>query len=52
MVIVSDALIMAAGAIIGGVASAGFARRMGRTAVRRAVIAFGFAMTVALLFRL
>jgi len=52
MVIVSDAVIMAAGAIIGGVASAGFARRMGRKAVRRAVIAFGFAMTVALLFRL
>ena len=52
MVRVNDALIMAAGAIIGGVVSAGFARRMGRTAVRRAVIAFGFAMTVALLFRL
>ena len=52
MVRVTDAVIMAAGAIIGGVVSAGFARRMGRKAVRRAVIAFGFAMTVALLFRL
>jgi uncharacterized membrane protein YfcA len=52
MVIVTDAVIMATGAILGGVVSAGFARRMGRKAVRRAVIAFGFAMTVALLFRL
>jgi hypothetical protein len=46
----TDAIVMASGAAIGGVASAGLARRMGRTAVRRAVIAIGFAMTVALLF--
>ena len=52
MVRVTDAIVMASGAIIGGVASAGFARRMGRNAVRRAVIAFGFAMTILLLFRL
>jgi len=51
MVRVTDALIMAAGAAIGGVAAAGLARRMGRKAVRRAVIAIGFAMTAALLFR-
>jgi uncharacterized membrane protein YfcA len=47
----TDALVMASGATIGGVAAAGLARRMGRKAVRRAVIAIGFAMTAALLFR-
>ena len=52
MVRASDALVMASGAAIGGVASAGLARRMGRTAVRRAVIVIGFAMTLALLLRL
>jgi uncharacterized membrane protein YfcA len=51
MVRVTDALIMAAGAAIGGVAAAGLAHRMGRKAVRRGVIAIGFAMTAALLFR-
>jgi len=52
MVILGDALVMAVGATIGGVASAGMARRMGRKAVRRAVIVIGFAMTVVLFFRL
>lgn len=52
MVVAGDAVVMAIGAIIGGVASAGVARRMGRTAVRRAVIAIGFAMTIALFLRL
>ena len=52
MVILGDALVMAAGATIGGVASAGLARRMGRSAVRRAVIVIGFAMTLALFLRL
>jgi hypothetical protein len=52
MVILGDALVMAVGATIGGVASAGMARRMGRKAVRRAVIVIGFAMTVALFLRL
>ena len=51
MVRVTDALIMAAGAAVGGVAAAGLARRMGRKAVRRVVIVIGFAMTAALLFR-
>jgi uncharacterized membrane protein YfcA len=50
MVRASDAIVMASGATIGGVASAGLARRMGRKAVRRAVIVIGFGMTVALLF--
>lgn len=51
MVRVTDALILAAGAAIGGVAAAGLAHRMGRKAVRRVVIVIGFAMTAALLFR-
>jgi uncharacterized membrane protein YfcA len=52
MVLTSDAVVMAVGAIIGGVASAGIARRMGRKAVRRAVIVVGFAMTLALFLKL
>src|SRR5262249_26194045 len=52
MVRAPDAVVMALGATIGGVAAAGFARRIGRKAVRRAVIAVGFAMTVALFLRL
>jgi uncharacterized membrane protein YfcA len=47
-----DALIMAAGATMGGISAAGLARRMGRKAVRRAVIVIGFAMTVVLFLRL
>jgi len=41
-------LIMAIGAILGGYGGAGTARRMGRTAVRRTVIAIGFGMAVSL----
>ena len=52
LVVWSDALVMAAGAVIGGVAGAGVARRMGRTAVRRLVIIIGFAMAVSLMLRL
>ena len=52
MVIANDAVVMAAGATIGAVAAAGMARRMGRKAVRRAVIVIGFAMTVVLFLRL
>lgn len=42
LVVVRDALFMAVGAIAGGVAGAGAARRIGRPAVRRIVIAIGF----------
>jgi len=52
MVRASDAIVMACGATLGGVAAAGLARRMGRKAVRRAVIVVGFAMTLALFLRL
>ena len=45
------ALLMAAGAIVGGYAGAGTARRVGQKAVRRAVVAIGFALSAWLLVR-
>ena len=47
----SDALIMAVGAVIGGYGGAGLARRVGRTAVRRIVVAVGFAMSLSLFLK-
>jgi uncharacterized protein len=47
----SDVLLMAVGAIVGGVAGAGVARRLGRTAVRRIVIGIGLAMATSLFLR-
>jgi uncharacterized protein len=41
-------LVMAVGAILGGWGGAGTARKLGRTAVRRIVIALGFAMAISL----
>ena len=52
MVRAPDAVVMAVGAMIGGVAAAGLARRMGRTAVRRVVIVIGFSMAFAMFLRL
>jgi uncharacterized membrane protein YfcA len=49
LVVWGDAVTMAAGAIIGGIAGAGIARRMGRLAVRRIVIAVGFAMALSMM---
>ena len=46
------ALVMAVGAIAGGVGGAGVARRIGPKGVRRIVIAVGFTMALSLLFRL
>jgi hypothetical protein len=46
-----DALVMTAGAIIGGISGAGAARRAGPKAVRRAVVIIGFSMAIALMFR-
>jgi uncharacterized membrane protein YfcA len=51
MVYWPDVLIMAVGAIAGGYASAGVARRVGRTAVRRIVIGIGFAMAISLFLK-
>jgi uncharacterized membrane protein YfcA len=45
-------LIMAMGAILGGYGGAGTARKMGRTAVRRIVIAIGFAMAISLFWKM
>ena len=45
-------MIMAIGAILGGYGGAGTARRMGRTAVRRIVIAIGFGMAVSLFVKM
>lgn len=50
-VIWRDALLMAAGAIVGGFLGAKVARRLGRTFVRRAVVVIGVVMSVALFFR-
>jgi uncharacterized protein len=51
LVLWQDAAVMAAGAVLGGVGGAGLARRLGRAAVRRIVIAIGFGMAAALLVR-
>jgi uncharacterized membrane protein YfcA len=52
LVVWSDAVVMTAGAIAGGVAGAMFARRIGRAAVRRLVTVIGFAMALSLMLRL
>jgi uncharacterized protein len=52
MVRAPDAVVMAIGATIGGVAASGLARRMGRKTVRRAVIVIGFSMAFAMFLRL
>jgi uncharacterized protein len=49
-VIWSDALVMAIGASVGGYGGAGLARALGRTFVRRAVVAIGVAMAASLLW--
>jgi hypothetical protein len=45
------AIVMAVGAIAGGIGGAGLARRLGRTAVRRIVIVIGFGMAFSLMLR-
>jgi uncharacterized membrane protein YfcA len=47
-----DVLVMAVGAIIGGVGGAGVARQLGRTTVRRIVIVIGFSMAAALMVKI
>jgi uncharacterized membrane protein YfcA len=51
MVYWPDVVIMALGAIAGGIGGAGVARRLGRTAVRRIVIFIGFSMAVSLAWK-
>jgi uncharacterized membrane protein YfcA len=45
-----DALVLGVGAIAGGYAGAGVARRVGKATVRRAVVVIGFAVAASLLF--
>jgi uncharacterized membrane protein YfcA len=52
LVVWSDAGVMAAGAIVGGVSGAAIARRIGRDAVRRLVVIVGFTMALSLMLRL
>ncbi len=47
----ADALVLAAGAITGGWGGAAVARRVGREAIRRAVIVIGLAMAASLAWR-
>jgi uncharacterized membrane protein YfcA len=47
----ADALVLGAGAILGGYGGAGVARRVGRGAVRRAVIVIGLVMAASLALR-
>ena len=47
-----DALVMAVGAVAGGVGGAGLARRASQRTVRRIVIAIGFGMALSLMLRL
>jgi uncharacterized protein len=51
MVYWPDVIVMAIGAIAGGVGGAGIAKRLGRVAVRRVVIAVGLVMAVKLMLR-
>jgi uncharacterized protein len=51
MVYWPDVIIMAIGAIVGGYLCAGFARRLGRDAVKRIVIVVGFAMALSLFLK-
>jgi uncharacterized membrane protein YfcA len=52
LIVWSDAAIMAAGAIGGGIAGADTARRVGRPAVRRIVVVIGLAMSLSMFLRL
>jgi len=52
MVIWADALMMALGAVVGGLGGAAVARHIGRTAVRRVVIVIGFVMALSMVLRL
>jgi uncharacterized membrane protein YfcA len=45
-------ILMAVGAILGGYGGAGLARRLGRTMVRRIVVAIGFGMALSLFIKL
>ncbi len=52
LIVWNDALVMAVGAIAGGIAGAGSARRIGRPMVRRIVIGVGLVMALSMFLRL
>jgi uncharacterized membrane protein YfcA len=52
LVLWSDVVVMALGSIVGGIAGAGIARRLGREVVRRIVIAIGLASALSLFWSL
>jgi uncharacterized membrane protein YfcA len=52
LVLWSEAAVMAAGAVVGGVGGAHLARRASQRTVRRIVVAIGFGMAVSLMLRL
>jgi hypothetical protein len=47
-----DAAVLMVGGIVGGLAGAGLARRIGRAAVRRVVVVIGFSMALSLMLKL
>lgn len=51
MVYWPDVLVMALGAVVGGYGSAGIARRIGRSRVRKIVISVGFGMAISLFIK-
>jgi len=52
LVVWDDALLMAIGAMVGALLAAGAARKVGRAAVHRVVVAVGFAMALSMFLRL
>ena len=51
LVLWQDAVVMAVGSIVGGIAGAGVARRLGRKTVRRIVVVIGLVLAVSFMFR-
>ena len=52
LVVWDDALLLAIGALVGALLAAGAARKVGRAAVHRVVVAVGFAMALSMFLRL
>lgn len=52
LVLWPDALVMAVGAVAGGIGGTTIARRIGRDAVRRTVVVIGFVMALSLMLKL
>jgi hypothetical protein len=46
-----DVLVMAVGAVLGGLSGSGVARRLGQRTIRRVIVGIGFSMALALMMR-